>query len=296
MQRLCPDAHLLNFTNPESRVCLACSLLTSVPTVGLCHGFHSTYDLVARILGRPADALELDLGGLNHFHWVLAIRDAGTREDLMPEFARKLASDQTPLPPLTRFLAMTFGRLPFPSDDHIGEFVPFGYEWLGPHYLHYQAAVEAGGGEGIRVDWVSAVADGEAPVTEQIAAPSGEIAVPIVEDITLDTKARRPSVNVTNHAGAVASLPDDAVVEVPATVDARGVHPVPVGHLPEPVAALCHLQVSIQRLLVEAYRSASKDALLQALLLEPVVNDTRQAREMMQEMLRAQREWLPELI
>jgi alpha-galactosidase len=295
MERLCPGAHLLNFTNPESRVCLACSLLTSVPTVGLCHGFHSTYHLVARVLDREPDGLELDLGGLNHFHWVLGIRDRATGEDVMTEFERRMGEGATPVPPLTRFLYDTFGRLPFPSDDHIGEYVQYGYQWLGPHHLQYAAAVEAGG-EGVNVDWVRAVADGAVEVTEEIAGPSGEIAVPITEDLALDTGTRRPSVNVPNRGLAVANLPEDAVVEVPATVDARGVHPVPVAELPEPIAALCSLQVSIQKLLVEAYRTGSKDALLQALLLEPVVTDTRRAREMMDEMLRTQREWLPELI
>ncbi|NPV45940.1 MAG: alpha-glucosidase/alpha-galactosidase [Armatimonadetes bacterium] len=297
MERLCPDAWLLNFTNPESRVCQGVSQLTQVRSAGLCHGFHSTYQTVAEVLGRPAEGLELDLGGLNHFHWVLGIRDRATGQDLLPEFERAMSQGGSGnLPPLTRFLYETFGRLPFPSDDHIGEYLRFGYEFLGPHYLQYEARVEAGAAwENAPAQVVSSIADGTRAVTEELAAPSGELVAPLITDIMLNTGARRESVNVPNVGPAIANLPTDAVVEVPATADADGIHPAPVGPLPEPVAALCQTQVAIQKLLVEAYATGSRQALLQALLLEPTVDDTRRCRQMMDEMLRRQQPYLPEL-
>lgn len=297
MERLCPEAWLLNFTNPESRVCQGVSQLTRVRSAGLCHGFHSTYQAVGEVLGRPADSLELDLGGLNHFHWVLAIRDRATGDDLLPEFARTMSQGGgDSLPPLTRFLYATFGRLPFPSDDHVGEYLRFGYEFLGPHYLQYEARVEAGAAwENAPAQVVSSIADGSRPVTEELAAPSGELVAPLITDIVLNTGARRESANVPNSGPAIPNLPDDAVVEVPVTADAAGIHPVSVGPLPEPVAALCQTQIAIQKLLVEAYGTGSKQALLQALLLEPTVDDIGRCRQMMDEMLRRQAPYLPEL-
>ncbi|MBM3474659.1 MAG: alpha-glucosidase/alpha-galactosidase [Armatimonadetes bacterium] len=287
MERLCPDAWLLNFTNPENRVCLGVRRLTGIRAVGLCHGFHSTYALVGRVLNRPPDTLDLDLAGLNHFHWVVGIRDRQTDADLVPEFDQRMP-EAPDIPPLTRYLYERFGRLPFPSDDHIGEFVRFGYEFLGPHYLRFEARVLAGAAyENSPTEVVTSVADGTRPVTEALAAPSGELAVPIITDVVLNAGARRESVNLLN-AGAVPNLPEDAIVEVPATVDAAGIHPAKVAPLPEAVSALCRLQLSIQELLVEAYARGSKDALLQALLLEPVVDDTRHARGMMEELLRLQ--------
>jgi alpha-galactosidase len=295
MERLCPDAWLLNFTNPENRVCLGVRRLTGIRAAGLCHGFHSTYALVGRVLGRAPESLDLDLAGLNHFHWVVGIRDRQAAEDLLPEFDRGMA-EAADIPPLTRYLYERFGRLPFPSDDHIGEFVRFGYEFLGPHYLSFEARVLAGAAyENSPAEAVTSVADGTRPVTEALAVPSGELAVPIIADMVLNTGGRRESVNVPNAGFAVPNLPEDAVVEVPATVDADGIHPASVAALPEAVAALCRLQVSIQELLVEAYSSGSKDVLLQALLLEPVVDDTRKARGMMGELLRLQAECLPKL-
>jgi alpha-galactosidase len=93
----------------------------------------------------------------------------------------------------------------------------------------------------------------------------------------------------------VANLPHEAVVEVPIEVTGEGVAPLPAGTLPEPVAALCRLQIAIQELLVQAYAEGSRDLLYQALLLEPTVDGSTRAREMMEELLRLQREYLPEL-
>lgn len=294
VERLCPEAWLLNFTNPESRVCLGITSLTQVRAAGLCHGFHSTYQAVGRVLDRPAEDLELDLGGLNHFHWVLGVRDrAGA--DLLPEFDRRLAAGAE-VPPLTRYLYDTFGRFPFPSDDHIGEYLPFGYEWLGPHYLEYEARVLAGQpSDGAPAQRVRAIAEGSLAVTEDLAAPSSELLAPLIADFVTDSGCRREAVNVPNTSLAVPNLPADCVVEVPVTADAAGLHPVAMPALPEPIAALCQLQVAIQKLLVEAYATGRKQPLLQALLLEPTVDHTGRAQQMMEEMLRAQAAYLPEL-
>ena len=79
----------------------------------------------------------------------------------------------------------------------------------------------------------------------------------------------------------------------PVLASADGVAALPAGALPAPVAALCRLQIAIQELIVQAYAEGSRELLYQALLLEPTVNDTRRAREMMGEMLRLQEAYLP---
>jgi alpha-galactosidase len=88
-------------------------------------------------------------------------------------------------------------------------------------------------------------------------------------------------------------MPEDAVVEIPAMVDAEGLHPVKVGALPEGIAALCNKQVSIHKLLVEAYKERSKKKLLEAMMLEPVVDSIDRAEKMIDEMLRIEKEFLP---
>lgn len=84
-------------------------------------------------------------------------------------------------------------------------------------------------------------------------------------------------------------------MEVPALVDARGVHPQHVGALPEPFAAILRTQCEIVALATEAYRSNSRRVALQALLLDPLVTGIRQAEQILDTMLDLQRDVLPEL-
>ena len=142
-------------------------------------------------------------------------------------------------------------------------------------------------------DWREAYLAGEKEADERLARPGGEIVVDIIADVVNDTGRWEPTVNVLNAGGYVENLPREAVVEVPAVVDAAGVHPQTVGPLPEGLAALCRTQVSIQRLLVEAYRRRSRKLLLQALLLDPCVDSVRRAEAMLDTMLELQKDYLP---
>ena len=299
VQRLCPQALVLNFTNPESRVCLAIDRLTEVEAVGICHGPFATLSKAAEVLAKKPEQIELTVGGINHFHWVLGIRDATDGTDLYPRFAERMGQQTWGLGPLVRYFYDTFGLLTYPSESHPGEYVGFAYGLTGPKFEHYRkwhVAWEQGTEDQLP-HWqvIQQVADGEAAMTEELAETSGEVAIPIIEAIEFDTGDRIISANVPNSELSVANLPADAIVEVPATVDGQGLHPTKVGPLPEAIAAMCRLQISIQNLLVEAYRQRSKRLLLHALLLEPTIDNAHQAEQMMEEMLNRQAEFLPAL-
>jgi alpha-galactosidase len=141
---------------------------------------------------------------------------------------------------------------------------------------------------------IQRVVDGEEPLTDELAEPSAELAIPIICDIEYDLKRRELSVNIPNDGFAISNMPEDAVVEIPAVVDAEGLHPVKVGALPEGIVALCNKQVSIHKLLVEAYKERSKKILLQAMMLEPVVDSIDRAEKMIDEMLRIEANFIPE--
>ena len=296
---LAPKALLLNFTNPESRVCLAVSKLTKVRCVGLCHGTMGSIHAVADILGRrPAD-VRLVVGGINHFHWLLRIEDAETGDDLYPTLRRKVDRQPEVLSPLVRMLWDVLGLIPFPSDDHIGEYLSFAHEFCGTH-LHWgrpwqpvrRAQPPAGTGDAR--ERLAPYLDGKAPLTD-LLHPSGEWAVSICSDIESDLGRREPAVNVPNTNGAVENLPRDAIVEVAAIVDRKGIHPEKVGPLPPAIAEFCRRQTAIQELLVEAYRTGSRRLLLQALLLDPLVDSVARAQQLIDDMLRLQGEFLPAL-
>jgi alpha-galactosidase len=85
------------------------------------------------------------------------------------------------------------------------------------------------------------------------------------------------------------------IIEVPAIVGAAGIAPIRIGRLHEGLAGLCQMQACIQNLLVEAYATNSKQALFQAIAVDPVVDNLDAARAMMDHMLRVEAEYLPEL-
>jgi len=103
----------------------------------------------------------------------------------------------------------------------------------------------------------------------------------------------RPSVTVRND-GAIANLPDDAIVDVPAYFIGGRVYPLRVGPLPEAIAQLCLRQISIHRLTVEAALTGDRTLALQVLCLDPHVRTIRQARAILGDGLHAYRERLPQ--
>ncbi|MBN1935980.1 MAG: hypothetical protein JW934_15025, partial [Anaerolineae bacterium] len=185
-----------------------------------------------------------------------------------------------------------FGWLTYKSDDHIGEYVPFGAEFTGVRWPYGLESRPAGQEQpGPRFD-VQPYLDGQ-PLDERALYRSGEIAAPVICDIELDRRRRHDAVNVLNSKGYIENLPRDGVVEVPAFCDGRGVHPIAVGPLPEGPATFIRTQISIQRTLTEAYRTRSRTLLLQALLMDPVVNSISEAEKLLDEMLELQKEFLP---
>ncbi len=295
VEALCPNALLMNFTNPEARVLHAICTLTHVKAAGFCHGVFGALTALSRVLQRPIEELDVVSAGINHFYCLVRVRDRATGEDLLGEAVRRVVADTSlDMPPLFRKMAEVFGVFTFPSDDHIGEYLSFGSEFSGVTW-HY-------GQECRRVSLEDApqspspieeMAAGRRPLDEGFLRPSGELTVPVLCDILLNRGAWRPAVNVLNTEGYIENLPREGVVEVPAVVDAAGIHPCKVGPLPEAFAALVRTQMTINALVTEAYRTRSRKLLLQALLLDPNVNSITGASRMLDEMLDLQREFLP---
>jgi alpha-galactosidase len=296
MEQLCPEALLLNYTNPESRIIRAVSDLTKIRAVGLCHGVFDARNGVSRILGKPADEIDFVSGGLNHFYWVTRIADKRTGEDLYPQLRQRALSDPDcpNMPPLAKRMLEIFGLYTYPSDDHIGEYLSFAHEFTGVRW-HY-------GLESRKVprqdpapgpDRLELYAAGAKPLDDSVLRRSGELAIAIILGIARDRSFRAEAVNVPNAEDYVAGLPAGTVVEVPATVDGGGIHPEKLAPIPEALLAFCRTQASIQQLVAEAYGQRSRNLLLQALLVDPVVNSVQNAEKMLDHMLELQKDYLP---
>ncbi len=309
MERICPDAVLLNYTNPMHKVCDAITTLSKIQCVGLCHGVWMGMEQVAYILDKPVHEMEMEACGINHFSWFQTIRDRRTGDDLYPQL-RAAEREGSWLADwheigLGRILLRRFGLYPSPASNHVGEYIGWAHEFCANELdWFYDPADGAPWQTGKVPDYMS-MQDAfgtDRPfkkqqhkpqrLEEQPLEPSGELAIPIIESLACGEHRRLDAINVPNR-GFIPNLPDEMVVEVPATSDGTGVHPKRMQPLPEPIAAMIRLQTSINKLLVEAFAEQSKNKLLQAMLLEPTVTSYRGAVEMVDEMLALQRDVLP---
>jgi alpha-galactosidase len=284
-----------------------------------------TLGKVSQILDKPAEEIDLSVGGINHFHLALEIKDKQTGRDLYPLLDKRIKDYDWGFDKLTPEYYRIFGYLLYPDPSHPGGCLHFVQDLVGPQFLSWGIGSVSmklsakssdmdyytGGAPG-RPSYslwsedlakrIDQVLSGKVPLTtkdeltkQSFADPTWELAVPIILDIELDRDRREISANVMNTDSAIENLPEDAIVEVPVRANAGGVSPIKVGPLPEAHAALCRLQIGIQNLLVEAYREKSKRLLLQALLVEPAINNLARAEAMMEKMLQVEAEYLPEL-
>ncbi len=316
MEVRCPEAWLVNYTNPLTKLCEAQSRLSSVRVVGLCHGVFHGMEQMARLLELPVERLDARASGLNHFTWFESVRDRETGEDLYPRLRRREGEahwlhdwDEIAL---SRILFRVFGLYPSPGANHIGEYLGWAREFLGSSLLQffYDPVRGAPWETGETPTWLYNLGENptdvpvfpesplprvrdERPDTADLA-PSGELAVPLLEGVLCGVDTYLDAVNVPND-GYVPGLPEDAVVEVPARADASGLRPSTMARLPEGILGLLRTQTSINRLLVEAFADGSRGTLLQALLLDPTTDSYRTAVHTIDEMFRLQGEVLPEM-
>jgi alpha-galactosidase len=306
-----PDALFLNFSNPEHKVCEAISRLTSVKVVGLCHGYFAGVKQISFLLDIPSEQLELPAAGINHFTWFQGIRDRATGEDLYPRLRERerdanWVSDWHEIG-LSRILFRRFGLWPSPSANHIGEYLSWADDYV-PAQLQYFTDPGEGspwreGAETPEWHYHIGLVDTDRPLhasrsivslEDQPLESSEELAIPIIEWVACGVERPLPAVNIPNN-GAIPGLPDDMVVEVPARAEDGRLVPLRMEPLPEGIFAMIRLQGSIHKLLVEAYVEQSKEKLLQAVLLDPIVDNHNRAVAMVDELLELQKDALPPL-
>ncbi len=325
IERLCPDALVLNFTNPVPRICSAAARFTRVRMVGICHQIFFGYFIVARVLARelgidvPDDVkfrwwderndpyyqllqkegeekLDLLAAGINHFTWMLAIREKGTGRDLYPLFHERYLSGNADFEPLTREMFRVFGTCPVPGDCHMVEYLPYTHTasrgtWEAYDIQMYPLRTAEKARESMWRD-IEAMAKGESPI-DHLRSAQTERAEILIASTLKNAHSYELAVNVPNK-GYIQNLPQGAIVEVPAEVDASGVHGIGVGDLPAPAAEMCRRQIAVAEMAVEAAVRGDRELALRALALDPMIDDLRVARKLLDDYLAAEKAYLPQ--
>ncbi|MFF8897503.1 6-phospho-beta-glucosidase [Streptomyces lydicus] len=285
VRRRNPDAWIVDFTNPVGIVTRA--LLTrGHRAVGLCNvaiGFQRKF---AKLLGVAPDQVELEHIGLNHLTWERSVRVAG--EDVLPkllaEHGETIAGDL---------------RLPRTLLDHLGT-VPSYYL---RYYYQHDAVVEELRSKPSRAAEVAAIerqllslygdpALDEKPelLSRRGGAFYSEAAVALTSSLLRDTGDVQ-IVNALNN-GTLPFLPDDAVIEVPATVDAAGPVPLPVRPLEPLYAGLIANVTAYEHLALEAALRGGRERVFSALLSHPLIGQIDHADRLTDELIAHNREHL----
>ncbi|HSH79440.1 MAG TPA: hypothetical protein VLA19_13035, partial [Herpetosiphonaceae bacterium] len=293
----CPQALVLNYTNPMSILTLAADRATAMQTVGLCHSVQGTSRQIARYLGVTYEELRWRCAGINHNAWFTRLEYAD--EDVYPRLRECAANpaiyEQDPV----RFEVMLhLGAFVTESSGHFSEYVPYfrkrpelierycrsGYLGESGFYANNWPAWRQKNDESIR-----AMLSGAKPLPLE---RSLEYGADIIEALTL----QRPKViygNVRN-TGLIANLPDGCV-EVACLVDHNGIQPMHFGRLPEQLAALNRSHMAVHELVVQALIHHDRQAALYALMIDPLtaaVCSPAEIRRMFDEMWMVQRDHL----
>jgi alpha-galactosidase len=298
MAEVCPDAWLLNYTNPLAIVVRAVAEASSIKVIGLCHSVFWTIDTLAGYLGVPRDEIDAESAGLNHHAFLLRLEHRG--RDLYPDLRRFIEAGRTPDDNLVR--SDLFRRLGFyltESSEHHAEYNPW---FIGKRDAAGDTVERFHVPIGEYLDRVAHNLDEYAETRRMLDAgeafeieQSGEYAATIAEAMTTGVPTRIVG-NVVNHGALIPNLEAAACVEVPCLVDGLGVHPVAMGDLPLHLAAYIRGAVDMQGLTVRAAIEHDRDAVYHAVMTDPIVqshltlDDTWRLTDAM---IEAEAEWLP---
>jgi 6-phospho-beta-glucosidase len=284
---LAPHAWLVNFANPAGLVTEACRAVHP-RTIGLCNNALTWERGFAAAFGA---GVCVDSWGLNHLSWITQVRDADG-QDRLPGLLETFPEEGE----LPRRLVRTLGALPNP--------------YLRFFYLTGQVLASQLEAERTRAEEVLRI---EADLLERYADPAlasrpdqlserggswySTAAIDVIRAITGDS-GQRQVLDVPNRTAlglpVIPGLPEDAIIEVPCTVDAAGAHPLPLPADPaaQPLA-LVHQVKAYERLAIKAALSGSREVALDALLTHPLVRDLDVAVPLLAELLDVHAPLLP---
>ena len=300
MEEVCPNAWLLNYTNPMAMLTMGVLKATSIKTVGLCHSVQVCVPELFEYLGikEQYDLADFQwkIAGINHMAFLLEITKDG--EDFYPTIRQLAEEKENPHRDSVRFeLMKRFGYYITESSEHNADYHPYFIKSKYPELIddlgipldEYLTRCE----NQIR-DWETMREDivDNGDLTHK---RSREYASYIMDAI----KTGNPTViagNVLNK-GLITNLPEDVCVEVPCLVDKNGIQPTYVGALPTQLAALNRTNINVQELTVEAALTLEKDKIYQAAYLDPHLSSELSLADITQlvdDLIEAHGDYLPD--
>jgi alpha-galactosidase len=330
MEKLCPQATLLNYVNPMAMLTWAWTRATPIKVVGLCHSVQGTAMQLAKDIGVPIDEINYLAGGINHMNFYLKFerRSPDGVEDLYPRLHQVVAEQRVPDWNRVRYeMLERTGYFVTESSEHFSEYTPWfikrdrpdllekfnvpldeyitrceiqiaGWELLSEYLENPDTFSIAGLEQRLEAEGVDQRMKDEVLWSAREfddTSPSLEYGSLIIH--SLETGAPRVVYgNVANH-GLIDNLPQGCAVEVPCLVDKNGIQPVRIGAIPPHLAAMMQTNINVQNLTVEAALTGKREHIYHAAMLDPHTGaelDLAQIWSLVDDLIAAHGDWLPE--
>jgi len=309
-----PYATVFNYSNPMSRICTTVHRkFPDLKFIGMCHEIASLERHLPPMLEQPRANIKYRAAGLNHFSVLTDVTYVDTGADAYPDVRARSEDYFSQMPGYSEILAASrktgkavetegwmdidlsnitdvrpwsdrwlfrdilerFGYLPITYDSHFGEYI----QW----------AHDASDHRGI-LDFYTYYRNYLGKVTPTIKTDLHERVVPIIDGILTNSGYEEAAVNIPNK-GYIKDLPDWIAVEVPAIVTANGVEGIKM-NLPHGIKGLLTNQIGIHDMTAEAILHKSRDLVVQALLVDPIVTISKGIPELVDNMISEQSPWL----
>ena len=296
---ICPNAFIFNYSNPMQRICHAVS--TKYPDLkftGLCHEIASMERQLPTLMETDYENINIKAGGLNHLSILLEVNYKDSNKDGYPiihekfnNYYSQVTSEYYPSKPggergVFFELYKLYGFLPITTDSHLGEYIQWAYsvadhEAIMEFYDNYKKRCLT-------------FYDDESHYLKYFNmkdSKMNERIVPILEAILEDSNIEESAVNLPNN-NFIDSLPKDIVVEIPGILNKSGVTGVRLENYPTDFGSLLNNQSSTIQLTTQAVLNKSKHIAYLALLADPVVDNAKNAKKLLDTMLVFQKEYL----
>ena len=305
MERYCPNAVLLNYTNPMAMLCAALQRQTFIPVTGLCHSVQGTAMMLAEWIEAPYEEIDYVCAGINHQAWYLRYEWKG--QDAYPLIQKAITErpEVYNAEPVRNEMYLALGKYVTESSGHNSEYNPWfrkrpdlietycthGTNWNPGEYAY------------ILKEYQHNEATWEDQVKERLARPLS------AEDLHREHEYAAYIINAlrggemfkfngnVRNTQLITNLPEGACVEVPVMVDRAGFPPIHVGALPAECALLTQLSSGIEELAIEGSLAGDPVAIYRAIAHDPLTSavlSLAEIRQMTNELFAQHRDYLPQ--
>ena len=303
MKELCPDAWLLNHSNPMAIISWAVNEYTHIKYAGLCHSVQHTSSELAKYIGAPYEEISYWVAGINHMAWFLELKWSGN--DAYPLLRERFKDPDIYSGPEAYWagpdvvraeIFKAFGYFVTESSMHMSEYVPYFKKKNRPElidrfkirrFFNYELMLRTKKEQNEALKR-QVGGDYKFPI-----AHSGEYCSTIIRSMETGIPLRI-NANVMNQ-GLITNLPDGCCVEVPCFVDKEGIHPCYVGDLPPQLAALNRTNINVQELAVRGIVEKDKTKIFHSILLDPLTGailTIDETRQLVDEMFKAEKQYV----